>query len=63
MRKSFPSLRVGISNFKFQCEIYIRSKSHRISYPSVCYKNLEFIELVHSDVWGPALVNSINGEK
>ena len=63
MRKIFPFLWAGISNFEIQCETCIRSKSHRNSYPSGCYKNLEFVDLVHSDVWGPAPVNSINGER
>ena len=63
MRKSFPSLWVGISNFEIKCETCIQSKSHRNSYPSIYYKNLEFGDLIHSDGWGPAPVNSVDGER
>ena len=50
MRRIFPSLWDGVSNFELKCETCIKSKSHRNTYPSTYFKSLEFGDLVHSDM-------------
>ena len=40
------------------CEECVRGKAHRASFNQAIHKTQERLEYVHSDLWGPARVNS-----
>jgi hypothetical protein len=43
------------------CEIYKLEKHTILPFDSSNYKSEKPFELIHSDVWGPALIESFNG--
>ena len=56
LRQVIPSLS-SISTLK--CEAYQLNKHHRNSFPRrVESRELQFFELVHTDIWGPSRVKS-----
>ncbi|KAA0050650.1 Cysteine-rich RLK (receptor-like protein kinase) 8 [Cucumis melo var. makuwa] len=40
------------------CDVCIRAKQHRVSFPSQPYKPTQPFTLIHSDVWGPSKVTT-----
>ena len=47
----------------FQCEVWALAKSHRSSYPTSLNKSVFPFMIVHSDVWGPAKIPTLNGSR
>lgn len=45
------------------CEAYQLGKSHLFPFKAYSSHAQEFLELVHTDVWGPSPINSISGCK
>ena len=63
MKKSMPSLFVGIKESSLHCETCVFAKSHKSSYsPSLSSSSAPF-ELIHSDVWGPSKNLTLTGMK
>jgi hypothetical protein len=61
LRRLFPSLFSGCNLSDFICETCVMAKSHRTTFHlSNSKTNLPF-SLVHSDVWGPAPISTLNG--
>jgi transposase InsO family protein len=64
---AMPSLSscMSISNKHVQhhCKHCLIGKMHRLPFPHSQFQSTQPLELVHSDVWGPAPVNSYNGYK
>ena len=64
---AMPSLSscMSISNKHVQhhCKHCLIGKMHRLPFPHSQFQSTQPLELVHSDVWGPAPVNSNNGYK
>ena len=60
---SFPSnVTISVNNdICSQCKYYISAKMHRIPFPKHDMSSTSPLQLVHSDVWGPALVTSVLG--
>ncbi|KAI5328436.1 hypothetical protein L3X38_027833 [Prunus dulcis] len=52
---------IGVNESAFQCQTCILAKSHRVSYPPSCNKQLMPFDLVHSDVRGPSLISTALG--
>ena len=42
-----------------QCKYYISSKMHKLPFPKYVMSSTFPLQLVHSDVWGPALMTSV----
>nr|AFP55546.1 gag-pol polyprotein [Rosa rugosa] len=61
MKKSMPSLFLGISDSSLHCETCALAKSHRSSYPSSFHSSTMPFELIHSDVWGPSKHSTLSG--
>jgi hypothetical protein len=63
LKKLFPSLFNDISDpsSSLKCNVCILAKSHRTSYPLSLNKSTKPYELIHSDVWGPALITTQSG--
>ena len=62
MKKSIPTLFIGVSETVLHCETCVLAKSHRITYsPSISNKSTIPFELIHSDVWGPSKEPTISG--
>ncbi|TYK03453.1 Beta-galactosidase [Cucumis melo var. makuwa] len=45
------------------CDVCIRAKQHRVSFPSQPYKPTQPFNLIHSDVWGPSKVTTSSGKR
>jgi GAG-pre-integrase domain len=56
MRKLSPNLFTSLQNEQFVCEICIKAKSHRTTYPDSSNKTSQPFDLIHTDVWGPSPV-------
>lgn len=63
LKKLYPSLFSGCENEELNCETCIRAKSHRVSFPRSSNKSTIPFALIHSDVWGPSPVKSLNGNR
>ncbi|KAA0046032.1 Beta-galactosidase [Cucumis melo var. makuwa] len=44
------------------CDVCIRAKQHRVSFPSQPYKPTQSFNLIHNDVWGPSKVTTSSGK-
>ncbi|PRQ47582.1 putative RNA-directed DNA polymerase [Rosa chinensis] len=62
MKKSMPSLFLGIDESKLHCESCVLAKSHRTSYPLSTTRSSSPFELIHSDVWGPSRESTLSGK-
>ena len=62
MKKSMPSLFLGIDESKLHCESCVLAKSHRTSYPLSTTRSSFPFELIHSDVWGPSRESTLSGK-
>lgn len=58
LKHFFPSLFFGCQTSNFTCDTSILAKIHHATYP--LSSNIIYVPfmLVHSDVWGPALVST-----
>ncbi|KAL0536094.1 hypothetical protein IC582_025026 [Cucumis melo] len=45
------------------CDVCIRAKQHRVTFPSQPYKPTQPFTLIHSDVWGPSKVTTSSGKR
>ena len=62
MKKSMPSLFIGVDESVLRCETCVLGKSHRSTYsPSLSQKSVVPFELIHSDVWGPSQEPTVSG--
>ena len=59
----FPDLFSQLKKFDFQCETCILAKSHKVSFPLHLNKKDTPFALIHSDVWGPSPITTVNGFK
>lgn len=50
-------------NSKFQCEICELAKQARVTFPIQGYKPTKPFHLIHSDVWGPSRIPTMNGKR
>ncbi|KAL0556911.1 hypothetical protein IC582_005428 [Cucumis melo] len=58
MQYLFPHLFSKLDVFSLSCDVCIRTKQHRVSFPSQPYKPTQPFTLIHSDVWGPSKVTT-----
>ncbi|KAA0052230.1 reverse transcriptase [Cucumis melo var. makuwa] len=58
MKYLFPHLFPKIDVSSLSCDVCIRAKQHRVSFPSQPYKPTQPFTLIHSDVWGPSKVTT-----
>uniref|UniRef100_A0A2N9FMC6 Integrase catalytic domain-containing protein n=1 Tax=Fagus sylvatica TaxID=28930 RepID=A0A2N9FMC6_FAGSY len=59
-----PWLSVNTAKFSSDCCTHcVQGKLHQFPFPSSSFTATAPLELVHSDVWGPAPVTSINGTR
>ncbi|KAA0065411.1 Retrovirus-related Pol polyprotein from transposon TNT 1-94 [Cucumis melo var. makuwa] len=54
----FPNLYSKIKVSNLSCDVCIRAKQHRVSFPIQPYKPTHPFTLVHSDVWDPSKVTT-----
>ncbi|RDY00969.1 hypothetical protein CR513_15770, partial [Mucuna pruriens] len=57
----FPSLFLDCNPLDFHCDVYTQAKSHRANYPLSFNMTIESFTLIHSNVWGLALVLTLSG--
>lgn len=58
-----PDLFLNIDQSCINCEVCELAKQTRSVYPAKEYVSSHAFNLVHSDIWGPSRVSSINGSK
>ncbi|KAL0561562.1 hypothetical protein IC582_001996 [Cucumis melo] len=63
MKYLFPHLFLKIDVSSLSCDVCIRTKQHRVSFPSQPYKPTQLFTLIHSDVWGPSKVTTSSGKR
>ncbi|KAA0066242.1 Beta-galactosidase [Cucumis melo var. makuwa] len=63
MKYLFPHLFLKIDVSSLSCDVCIRAKQHRVSFPSQPYKPTQPFTLIHSDVWGPSKVTTLSGKR
>ncbi|KAL0544016.1 hypothetical protein IC582_019127 [Cucumis melo] len=63
MKYLFPHLFLKIDVSSLSCDVCIRAKQHRVSFPSRPYKPTQPFTLIHSDVWGPSKVTTSSGKR
>ncbi|TYK02021.1 Beta-galactosidase [Cucumis melo var. makuwa] len=63
MKYLFPHLFLKIDVSSLSCDVCIRAKQHRVSFPSQPYKPTQPFTLIHSDVWGPSKVTTSSGKR
>ncbi|KAL4035407.1 hypothetical protein IC575_004092 [Cucumis melo] len=63
MQYLFPHLFSKLDVSSLSCDVYIRAKQHRVSFPSQPYKPTQPFNLIHSDVWGPSKVTTSSGKR
>ncbi|KAJ9552519.1 hypothetical protein OSB04_016564 [Centaurea solstitialis] len=63
LRTMFPQLFKKINASLFQCESCQYAKHQRVSFQFVNHKTLFPFAIVHTDVWGPSRIASINGAR
>ncbi|KAL0556045.1 hypothetical protein IC582_004550 [Cucumis melo] len=63
MQYLFPYLFSKLDVSSLSCDVCIRAKQHRVSFPSQPYKPTQPFILVHSDVWGPSKVTTSSGKR
>ncbi|KAL0543454.1 hypothetical protein IC582_018550 [Cucumis melo] len=59
----FPHLFSKVDVSSLSCDVCIRAKQHRVSFPSQPYKPTQPFNLIHSDVWGPSKVTTSSGKR
>jgi transposase InsO family protein len=59
----FPSYFASCQKDKLICDICEIAKHTRATYPSQNERSQKTFEVIHSDVWGPSVVNSLLGER
>ncbi|KAL0542592.1 hypothetical protein IC582_017662 [Cucumis melo] len=63
MQHLFPHLFSKVDVSSLSCDVCIRAKQHRVSFPSQPYKPTQPFNLIHSDVWGPSKVTTSSGKR
>lgn len=63
LKKLFPKLFSQLTDSDFKCDICELAKSHRVSFPIRMNKSPVPFMVVHSDVWSPAKISSLNGAR
>lgn len=63
LKKLFPSLFECCDPFSFCCYVCELAKSHRTSFPLNLNKSPLPFMVIHSDVWGPSQISTINGSR
>ncbi|CAL5428100.1 unnamed protein product [Camellia sinensis] len=63
LKRLFPQLFSALDISDFKCDICEFAKSHRISFPISMHKSSVPFMVVHSDVWGPAKIPTLNGAR
>ena len=58
MKYLFPHLFSKVDVSSLTCDVCIKAKQHRVSFPLHPYKPTRPFTLVHSDVWGPSKVTT-----
>ncbi|KAA0040720.1 Retrovirus-related Pol polyprotein from transposon TNT 1-94 [Cucumis melo var. makuwa] len=59
MKYLFPHIFLKIDVSSLSCDVCIRTKQHRVSFPSQPYKPT----FIHNDVWGPSKVTTASGKR
>jgi len=63
LKTVFPKLFVDQDFSSFQCEICELAKHHQNSFPAQTYKLSKLFSIIHSDVWGPNMINSLSNKR
>jgi GAG-pre-integrase domain len=63
MKKIIPDIFEKCNNESFVCTTCIKAKNHRISFQRNDNRSIKSFTLVHSDVWGPSPVKTLNGNR
>ncbi|XXG51738.1 hypothetical protein AAC387_Pa03g0243 [Persea americana] len=63
LKKLFPKLFSHLPILDLKCDICEMAKSHRVPFPIRMHKSPVPFMVVHSDVWGPAKISSMNGSR
>ena len=59
----FPKLFLHLPISDLKCDICELAKSHRVPFPIRMHKSPIPFMVVHSDVWGPTKISSLNGSR
>ncbi|KAL0553894.1 hypothetical protein IC582_007798 [Cucumis melo] len=63
MQYLFPHLFSKLDVSSLSCDVCIRTKQHRVSFPSQPFKPTQLFNLIHNDVWGPSKVTTSSGKR
>jgi hypothetical protein len=63
LSRLYPMMFKGVDKSRLVCDACELGKHTRSTYPSVGLRSCEPFILIHSDVWGPCSVTSVNGAK
>lgn len=63
MKYLFPQLFSKVDVSSLSCDVSIRAKQPRVSFPSQPYKPIQSYTLIHSNVWGPTRVTTASGKR
>jgi len=63
LQKLFPNLFAKYDISSFKCDVCELAKSHRVSFPLSLNRSLVPFIVIHSDVWGPSNVPTLNGSR
>jgi GAG-pre-integrase domain len=63
MKKIIPDIFEKCNHESFDCTTCIKAKNHRVSFQRNDNRSIEPFALIHSDVWGPSPVKTLNGNR
>ncbi|KAA0062501.1 Beta-galactosidase [Cucumis melo var. makuwa] len=63
MQYLFPHHFSKLDVSSLSCDVCIRTKQHRVSFPSQPHKPTQPFTLIHRDVWGPSKVTTSSGRR
>jgi transposase InsO family protein/copper chaperone CopZ len=63
LRRLHPAMFKGVDKSRLVCDACELGKHTRSIYPSIGLRSCEPFTMIHSDVWGPCSVTSVNGAK
>ena len=66
LKHLFPNAKIDLNKYTFvnnDCTHYLYGKIHNLPFPKSSFTASTPFELIHSDLWGPAPITSINGFK
>ncbi|CAN1121074.1 Retrovirus-related Pol polyprotein from transposon TNT 1-94 [Linum perenne] len=63
LERLFPKLFINKKAQFYQCEVCQLAKHTKSNYPSIGYRPTHPFAIIHSDIWGPMKVKTLNGAR